>query len=77
VVADPGLHAADLAGVVVCHTQYKQVPLGCGLSLITVQETYMSKGMDNKKDTKKKPAKTLMEKRAAKKEKKTSKPFQL
>ncbi len=29
----------------------------------------MSKGMDRKKDTKKKPAKTLLEKRAAKAEK--------
>jgi hypothetical protein len=37
----------------------------------------MSKGMDRKKDAKKKPAKTLMEKRAAKKQKKASKPFQL
>jgi hypothetical protein len=35
----------------------------------------MSKGMDRKKNTKKKPAKTLMEKRAAKKQKKVSKPF--
>ena len=30
----------------------------------------MSKGMDQKKETKKKPAKSLMEKRAAKAEKK-------
>jgi hypothetical protein len=30
----------------------------------------MSKGMDQKKNTKKQPAKTLLEKRAAKKEKK-------
>ena len=30
----------------------------------------MSKGMDRKKETKKKPAKTLLEKRAAKAEKK-------
>ena len=37
----------------------------------------MSKGMDRKKDTKKKPAKSLMEKRAAKKQKKASRPFQL
>lgn len=35
----------------------------------------MSKGMDRKKDGKKKPAKTLMEKRAAKPEKRASKPF--
>ena len=34
----------------------------------------MSKGMDRKKETKKQPAKTLMEKRAAKKEKKANKP---
>lgn len=33
----------------------------------------MSKGMDQKKDTKKKPAKTLQEKRAAKQEKKKNK----
>ena len=35
----------------------------------------MSKGLDRKKETKKKPAKTAKEKRAAKDEKKTSKPF--
>jgi hypothetical protein len=33
----------------------------------------MSKGMDRKKDTKKKPAKTFEEKRAAKREKRQSK----
>lgn len=33
----------------------------------------MGKGMDRKKETKKKPAKTLMEKRAAKAEKKSQK----
>ncbi len=32
----------------------------------------MSKGMDQKKETKKKPAKTLEEKRAAKREKRES-----
>ena len=37
----------------------------------------MSKGMDRKKDNKKKPAKTLLEKRAAKREKKASKPFRV
>ncbi len=35
----------------------------------------MSKGMDRKKETKKKPAKTPQEKRAAKNEKKVAKPF--
>jgi len=35
----------------------------------------MSKGMDRKKEGRKKPAKTLLEKRAAKKEKRASKPF--
>jgi len=35
----------------------------------------MSKGLDRKKDSKKKPAKTLLEKRAAKREKRASKPF--
>jgi len=33
----------------------------------------MSKGLDKKKETKKEPAKTLKEKRAAKKEKKAGK----
>jgi hypothetical protein len=33
----------------------------------------MSKGMDQKKETKKKPAKTLEEKRAAKREKRQNK----
>lgn len=37
----------------------------------------MSKGMDRKKDGRKKPAKTLLEKRAAKKEKKASKLFRV
>jgi hypothetical protein len=37
----------------------------------------MSKGMDRKKDNKKKPAKTLLEKRAAKREKKANKPFRV
>ena len=37
----------------------------------------MSKGMDRKKDSKKKPAKTLLEKRAAKKEKRAGKPFRV
>ena len=36
------------------------------------QEMIMSKGMDRKKDSKKKPAKSLQEKRAAKREKKQS-----
>jgi len=44
---------------------------------LAVQGTYMGKGMDRKKDEKKKPAKTLLEKRAAKKQKKANKPFQL
>lgn len=35
----------------------------------------MTKSKDTKKDLKKKPAKSLMEKRAAKKEKKTSRLF--
>jgi hypothetical protein len=37
----------------------------------------MSKGLDRKKDSKKKPAKTLLEKRAAKREKRASKPFRV
>jgi hypothetical protein len=35
----------------------------------------MAKSMDTKKDAKKKPAKSLMEKRAAKKEKKENKGY--
>ena len=35
-------------------------------------ENVMSKGMDRKKETKKKPAKSLEEKRAAKREKKAA-----
>ena len=38
-------------------------------------ETAMSKGMDKKKETKKKPAKSLEEKRAAKREKKENRKF--
>jgi len=37
------------------------------------RESSMSKGMDSKKSEKKKPAKTLKEKRAAKQEKKKNK----
>ncbi|MEY2159403.1 hypothetical protein AB7872_11395 [Rhodanobacter denitrificans] len=39
----------------------------------TNMENSMSKGMDSKKNEKKKPAKTMKEKRAAKQEKKKSK----
>jgi len=37
----------------------------------------MSKARDTRKDTKKKPAKNLMEKRAAKREKKAARPFRV
>ena len=37
----------------------------------------MSKGMERKKDSKKKPAKTLMEKRTAKREKRATKPVRV
>jgi hypothetical protein len=37
----------------------------------------MSKARDTRKDTKKKPAKSLKEKRAAKREKRANKPFGL
>jgi hypothetical protein len=37
----------------------------------------MSKSKDTRKDAKKKPAKSLLEKRAAKKEKKASKVFRI
>ncbi|MEG3191840.1 hypothetical protein [Lysobacter sp. D1-1-M9] len=39
------------------------------------EDTIMSKGMDRKKEQKKKPAKTMKEKRADKSEKKAAKPF--
>ena len=39
------------------------------LEILSKQENPMSKGMDQKKQTKKKPAKTFDEKRAAKREK--------
>lgn len=41
----------------------------------TNEENIMSKGMDRKKETKKKPAKTMKEKRSEKNEKKTTKGF--
>jgi hypothetical protein len=41
------------------------------------EEVSMSKGMDRKKEGKKKPAKSLQEKRAAKKEKKQNRGFQI
>jgi len=37
----------------------------------------MSKARDTRKDTKKKPAKSLLEKRAAKREKKAGRPFRV
>jgi hypothetical protein len=39
------------------------------------EESCMSKGMDRKKEAKKKPAKSLEEKRAAKREKKAERGF--
>jgi hypothetical protein len=44
-------------------------------SPITWSEMHMSKGQDRKKETKKKPAKTLDEKRAAKRAKKEGRGF--
>ena len=46
-----------------------------GASSRLTQESDMSKAKDTRKDLKKKPAKSLMEKRAAKKEKKASRLF--
>jgi len=43
------------------------------LNALLQEEHRMSKGMDSKKTEKKKPAKTLKEKKAAKKEKKAGK----
>ena len=39
---------------------------------LTLEERVMGKGMDRKKEEKKKPAKTLEEKRAAKREKRAA-----
>jgi hypothetical protein len=41
----------------------------------TTRRSAMSKGLDRKKDAKKKPTKTLKEKRAAKEQKKAGKTF--
>jgi len=41
------------------------------------EEPDMSKGLDRKKDAKKKPAKSLQEKRAAKREKKANRQFRI
>lgn len=41
----------------------------------TRREKHMSKGMDRKKETKKKPAKTMKEKKAEKRDKKATKGF--
>ncbi|BCT92599.1 hypothetical protein LYSHEL_16230 [Lysobacter helvus] len=41
----------------------------------TSEDTAMSKGLDKKKETKKKPTKTIKEKRAEKNEKKANKGF--
>jgi hypothetical protein len=46
--------------------------VGCSLQS---EEPAVSKAMDTKKDAKKKPAKSLMEKRAAKREKKANREF--
>ena len=46
------------------------------LSVAEAVGVNMSKAKDTRKDAKKKPAKSLMEKRAAKKEKRASKTFQ-
>jgi hypothetical protein len=41
----------------------------------TIEDTTMSKGLDKKKEQKKKPAKTLKEKRAEKNDKKATRGF--
>jgi hypothetical protein len=47
--------------------------IGAHLRIATGGEAHMSKGLDRKKDAKKKPTKTLKEKRAAKAEKREQK----
>jgi hypothetical protein len=63
-----------------CHTAGAAVPEPRGPACATARmyhldsdnkESPMSKGMDRKKEDKKKPAKTMEEKRAAKREKKS------
>lgn len=51
----------------------RETPRLCGATTVHVEEYRMSKGMDSKKSEKKKPAKTLKEKRAAKQDKKKDK----
>jgi len=54
--------------------------LTCGFkisALTIIRRRTMSKGMDRKKEAKKKPAKSLQEKRAAKREKKQTRGFQV
>jgi len=53
------------------------LPLSLQVLPITWSEKHMSKGQDRKKETKKKPAKTLDEKRAAKRAKKEGRGFTL
>jgi hypothetical protein len=63
----------------VTHIALRRIPGACGSHLqvlpITWSEKHMSKGQDRKKETKKKPAKTLDEKRAAKRAKKEGRGF--
>jgi len=61
-----------------------QVSIGCpcacfayGISNQSLGATNMSKGRDTKKQEKKKPLKTLMEKRAAKRAKRADKGFSI
>jgi len=51
----------------------EETPRLVATTIVHVEEPHMSKGMDSKKNEKKKPAKTLKEKRAAKQEKKKDK----
>ena len=53
----------------------KRVSMSQARSTATKGESDMTKARDTRKDVKKKAAKSLMEKRAAKKEKKASKQF--
>jgi hypothetical protein len=47
----------------------------CGIVAVQVREVCMSKNLDKRKETKKKPQKSLEEKRAAKREKRESKGY--
>jgi hypothetical protein len=64
----------SLTGAAIAHSRRPRAGVGSSCCQATTKaECDMSKGMDQKKTEKKKPEKSLKEKRAAKKEKKAGK----